>query len=138
MTYVDGFLIALPKKNLAKYRKQATLAGKVWMEHGALEYFECVADELEVPDEKGGKIAPFPKLTKLRKDETLVFAWIAYRSKAQRNAVNKKVMADPRIAKSMEGPMPFDMSRFNTAGFKAIVERHAKASAPRRRAVRRA
>lgn len=134
MTYVDGFLIAIPKKNLPKYRKQASVAGKVWMEHGALEYFECVADELEVPDDKGKLFSPFPALTKLKKTETLVFSWIAYRSKAHRNAVNKKVMADPRIVKSMQGPMPFDMARLNVAGFKAIVEKHAKAGGPRRRA----
>lgn len=121
MTYVDGFLIPLPKKDLEAYRKQAKLGAKVWMEHGALDYYECVADELVVDDMHGNKVRPFADLTKLKEDETLAFSWILYKSKAHRNAVNKRVMKDPRMLKGMQEPMPFDMARFCFGGFKPIV-----------------
>jgi uncharacterized protein YbaA (DUF1428 family) len=118
MRYVDGFVIPIPKKNLAAYRKLARLGARVWMEHGALEYVECVGDDLEGPCS-----LPFPTLTRATRGETVLFSWIAYRSKAHRDGVNKKVMADPRIARMMSGKkMPFDMTRLAYGGFKAIVE----------------
>jgi uncharacterized protein YbaA (DUF1428 family) len=117
MSYVDGFLLAVPKKNLAKYRTLARKAGKIWMEYGALAYFENWGDD--VPD---GKVTSFPMSVKLKKDEVCVFSWIVYKNKAQRNAINKKVMKDPRIEK-MGGPekMPFDGKRMMWGGFKTIV-----------------
>jgi len=118
MTYVDGFVIVLPSKNLAAYKKMAKLAGVVWRELGALEYRECVGDDLAA---KWG--LPFPKLTKCKPSETVVFSWIVYRSKAERNRVNTKVMKDPRIAKMCDPKtMPFDMKRMSYGGFKTIVD----------------
>ena len=118
MSYVDGFLIPVPKKNLAAYRRIAAKAGKIWRELGALEYRECVGDDLAV---KMG--VSFPKAAKAKAGETVVFSWIVYRSKAQRDRVNAKVMKDPRIAKMMEGKaMPFDMKRMAYGGFKVFVE----------------
>jgi uncharacterized protein YbaA (DUF1428 family) len=120
MSYVDGFVIPVPKKNIAAYRKIARQAGKVWMEHGALQYVECVGDDLAVKM----ITATFPKLVKLKPGETVVFSWIRYKSKGQRNRVNAKVMKDPRMDAMMAGgmPMPFDMKRMSYGGFKAIVE----------------
>ena len=116
MNYVDGFV--LPVKDLAAYRKLAQKAGKIWLEHGALEYRECVADDMEVP-----MGIPFPKRVKLKPGETLVFAWIVYKSKAHRDRVNAKVMADPRINEGMdEKNMPFDCKRMTYGGFKVLVE----------------
>ena len=118
MKYVDGFVLPMPKKNLAAYRKMAQLAGKIWKEHGALEYFECAGDDLDVPMGKS-----FPKGIKSKPGETVVFAWIVYKSKAHRNRVNAKVMKDPRLAASMdEKKMPFDVKRMLYGGFKVIVE----------------
>jgi uncharacterized protein YbaA (DUF1428 family) len=117
MPYVDGFVIPIPRKNLAAYRRMAMKAGKVWREYGALEYFECVGDDLKV---KWG--LPFPKLAKLKRGETVVFSWITYKSRKHRDAVNAKVMRDPRIAKMMVKPNPFDMKRMTYGGFKTIVE----------------
>jgi uncharacterized protein YbaA (DUF1428 family) len=117
MTYVDGFLIPVPKKNLAAYRKQATLAGKVWREHGALDYRECAGDDLAAMFG-----LPFPKLMKLKKGETPVFSWIEYRSRAHRDRVNAKVMKDPRLVPMMDPKkMPFDAKRMSYGGFKTIV-----------------
>lgn len=118
MSYADGFVIAIKKKNLPAYVKMAKKAGKIWREHGALEYIECVGDDLKV--EMG---TPFTKLAKTTEDEVVVFSWILYKSKAHRNAVNKKVMKDPRIS-SMCDPnnMPFEMKRMTYGGFKAVVE----------------
>jgi uncharacterized protein YbaA (DUF1428 family) len=114
--YVDGFVIPLPKKKLAAYRRVAQKAGKIWREHGALEYFETVGEELKP---RWG----FPKLAKLRRGETVVFSWIVYKSKADRNRVNAKVMKDPRMKPMMDpGAMPFDMKRMAMGGFKVIVE----------------
>jgi uncharacterized protein YbaA (DUF1428 family) len=93
MKYVDGYVLVVPKKNIAAYRRLAQKAGKIWREHGALEYFECVGDDLDV---KCG--VPFPKITKLKPGETVVFAWIVYKSRAHRDRVNGKVMNDPRLA----------------------------------------
>jgi uncharacterized protein YbaA (DUF1428 family) len=116
--YVDGFVIPLPKKNLAAYRRMARKAGKVWREHGALEYIECIADDV-----KPGKTTSFPQSVKLKPTELVVFSWIVYRSRAQRDRVNKKVMADPRLADMMQGKaMPFDGKRLIYGGFKSIVE----------------
>jgi uncharacterized protein YbaA (DUF1428 family) len=116
--YVDGFVIPLPKKNLAAYRRMAAKAGKVWREHGALEYIECVAEDV-----KPGKITSFPQSVKLKPTEVVVFSWIVYKSRAQRDRVVKKVMADPRLAQMMDAKaMPFDGKRLIYGGFKPIVE----------------
>ena len=116
MAYVDGFLIPVPKKNLAAYRRMAKLGAKIWMKHGALEYRECVGDDLNV---KWG--LPFPKLLKLKPGQTAVFSWIVYKSKADRNRVNAAVMKDPLMAKAPK-VMPFDMKRMGFGGFKVLVE----------------
>ncbi len=116
--YVDGFVLAVPKKNLAAYRRMARVASKVWREHGALEYRECVGDDMQV---KMG--VPFPRLAKAKPGETVVFAWIVYQSRAHRDRVNAKVMADPRLAKMMAGKeMPFDCKRMTYGGFKVLVD----------------
>lgn len=117
MAYVDGFVLPVPTKNVAAYRKIAAKAAKVWMEHGALEYFECVGDDLAV---QCGM--PFTKLSKLKPDETVIFAWIVYKSKAERNRINKKVMADPRLANMSPEQMPFELKRMTYGGFKVIVK----------------
>jgi uncharacterized protein YbaA (DUF1428 family) len=117
MPYVDGFLLAVPKRKLALYRQISRKAGKVWREHGALEYRECAGDDLQT---KFGR--PFPKAAGVRSGETVVFSWIVYRSRADRNRVNKKVMSDPRLAKMMKDPMPFDVKRMSMGGFRVIVD----------------
>lgn len=114
--YVDGFLIPIQKKNLKAYKKMATLGRKVWMEHGALDYYECIGDEL-----KNSWGINFPKLCKLKSDETLVFAFIVYKSKTHRNSVNKKVQKDPRMSPENFPKMPFDMKRFSSGVFKVLV-----------------
>ena len=116
MRYVDGFVLAIPTKNLAAYRRMASKAGKIWMEHGALAYVECVGDDLNV---KMG--LPFPKLAKIARGETVVFAYIVYKSRAHRDRVNAKVMSDKRLKGSMD-TMPFDMKRMAYGGFKTIVD----------------
>jgi uncharacterized protein YbaA (DUF1428 family) len=115
MSYVDGYVLPVPKKNLADYRRMARKAGKIWREHGALDYRECVGDDLAV---KFG--LPFPKLSKLKAGETVVFSWILFKSRAHRNQVNAKVMKDPRLA-SPPKSMPFDMKRMAYGGFKTLV-----------------
>ena len=116
--YVDGFVVPVPKKNLDAYRRMARKAGKVWIEHGALEYRECVADDV-----KPGKVTSFPQSVQLREGETVVFSWIVYASRAQRDRVNAKVMSDPRLASMMDPKtMPFDGRRMFYGGFKTIVE----------------
>lgn len=119
MSYVDGFVLVVPKKNLAAYKKMASKAGKVWMEHGALQYVECAGDDLNV---KMG--LPFTKLAKTKPSETVVFSYIVYKSKADRDTINKKVMKDKRMNEMCpkDGKMPFDMKRMAYGGFKAIVE----------------
>lgn len=120
MAYVDGFVIPLPKKNLAAYRRMARVAGKVWREHGALDYRECVGEDL-APHVPGVKVPPpFPTQLGLKRGETLIFAWIVYRSRAHRDRVNKKVMSDPRILKMMDAKL-FDEKRMLYGGFKTIV-----------------
>lgn len=116
--YVDGFLIAVPKKNVEAYRRMAAKAGKVWREHGALAYCECAGDDLKV---KG--VVPFTSAAKTKPNETVIFSWILYKSKAHRDRVNAKVMKDPRITAMMhEKEMPFDMKRMSYGGFKMIVD----------------
>jgi len=120
MTYVDGFLLPIPTKNLAAYRRLATLASKVWCAHGALEYRECVGDDLACPG-----VVPFPKAAGTKKGETVVFAWIVFKSRAHRDRVNAAVMKDPRIAKMMKAmndKPPFDCARMCYGGFKVLVE----------------
>ena len=118
MNYVDGVVVPVPKKNLAAYRRMAKTSGKVWREHGALEYTECIADDV-----KPGKATSFPQAVKLKPDEVVVFAWIVYKSRAQRDRTMKKVMADPRLA-SMMNPksLPFDARRMFWGGFKEMVK----------------
>jgi uncharacterized protein YbaA (DUF1428 family) len=118
MAYVDGFLLAVPKKNVEAYRRIARKAGKIWREHGALDYKECVADDV-----KAGKVTSFPQSVKLKRDETVVFSYILYKSRAHRDRVNKKVMSDPRLADMMDPKaMPFDGQRMIWGGFKTIVD----------------
>ena len=117
MRYVDGFVLPVPKKNLPAYRRMAQQAGKVWREHGALEYRECAGEDLKV---KMG--LPFPRLAKLKTGETVVFSWIVYKSRAHRDRVNAKVMKDPRMAKMMNVPMPFDAKRMAYGGFEIMVD----------------
>ena len=117
MNYVDGFVVPVPKKNLAAYRRMAQKAGKVWMEYGALEYVECVADDV-----KPGKTTSFPQSVKLKADETVVFSYIVYKSRAQRDRIMAKVMKDPRLAAMMNPKtMPFDGKRMFYGGFKVLV-----------------
>ena len=116
MPYVDGFVIPIKKRNLALYRRMARLGAKVWLDHGALEYRECIGDDLKP---KG--VMPFPRLAKLKAGETVMFSWIVYRSKAQRDRINAKVMKDPRMT-SVDWGMPFDMKRMAYGGFKVLVE----------------
>lgn len=115
--YVDGFVIPVPKRKLAEYRKMALKAGKIWREHGALDYRECVGDDLNT---KMG--LPFPRGIKAKAGETIVFSWILYKSRAHRDRVNAKVMQDPRLTGSNEMEMPFDVKRMLYGGFKTIVE----------------
>lgn len=115
--YVDGFVIPIKKKNVSAYKKMATLGRKVWMEHGALDYYECIGSKL-----KNNWGLSFPKLCKLKADETLVFAFIVYKSKAHRDKVNKKVHQDKRMQpENFNYEMPFDMKRFTTGEFTAVV-----------------
>jgi uncharacterized protein YbaA (DUF1428 family) len=115
--YVDGFVLPLPKKNLAAYRRLARKCGKIWVEHGALHYTECVADDV-----KPGKLTSFPQSVKLKASETVVFSWVVYKSRKHRDSVNAKVMKDPRIASMKPKDMPFDGMRMFWGGFKSLVE----------------
>ena len=118
MRYVDGFVLPIPKKNLAAYKRMAQQASKIWMELGAVDYRECVGDDLDIK-----KVVPFTRLAKTKPGETVVFAWITYKSRAHRDKVNAKVMADPRIAKMMMTKKhPFDVKRMCYGGFNVIVE----------------
>lgn len=123
MTYVDGFVLAVPKKNLAAYRRMARLGAKLWKEHGALEFRECVADDLAMHLPGGGS-APslFVDMVKPKRGETVLFSYIVFRSRAHRDRVNRKVMSDPRLAGMDASKMPFDLKRMAYGGFKAIVE----------------
>lgn len=118
MAYVDGFVLPVPKKNVAAYRRMALACGKIWREYGALDYVECIADDV-----KPGKQTSFPQSVKLKPDETVVFAYIVYKSRAQRDRVNAKVMADPRIDRMMKRrDTPFDSKRMIWGGFKVVVD----------------
>ena len=117
MTYVDGFVLPIAKKNLPAYKKMAKIGSKVWMEHGALQYLEAVGDDLDLPFG-----LPYPKGLKLKKGETVVFAWIAYKSRAHRKRVMANAMKDPRLTESMTKKMPFDVKRMMCGGFQSIVE----------------
>ena len=118
MRYVDGYVLPVPKKNVAAYRRMAQKAGKVWRDHGALEYTECVADDV-----KPGKHTSFPQSVKLKSGETVVFAYVVYQSRAHRDRVNAKVMKDPRLAKLMDPKsIPFEHKRTAYGGFKVLVD----------------
>ena len=118
MSYVDGFIVPVPKRKLAEYRRIARKAGRVWREHGALEYRECVADDV-----KWGKRTSFPRSVKQKPGETVVFSWIVYKSRRHRDGVMAKVMTDKRLAAMMKpGAMPFDTRRMIFGGFKTIVD----------------
>jgi uncharacterized protein YbaA (DUF1428 family) len=118
MSYVDGFVLPVPKKKLNAYWKMARLAGKVWKDHGAIDYVECVADDVKV-----GKRTSFPRSVKLKRGETVVFSWIVYKSRADRDRIMGKVMKDKRLAKMMDPKnMPFDAKRMFWGGFKSKVE----------------
>jgi uncharacterized protein YbaA (DUF1428 family) len=120
MPYVDGFLLPVPKKNLDAYRRLSLRAGRIWREHGALEYRECLGDDLDVK----GMGMPFPRRLRVGRGETVVFSWIVYKSRAHRDRVNAKVMKDPRMARMMGDAkmMPFDVRRMAYGGFKVIVD----------------
>jgi uncharacterized protein YbaA (DUF1428 family) len=117
MSYVDGFVMVVPTKKLAAYRRMAQAACKVWMKHGAIDYYECVGDDMKV---KCGK--PFPRITGLKKDESVVFSWIVYKSREARKKVNAKVMKDKAMKKMMKSPMPFDPKKMTYGGFKVLVK----------------
>jgi uncharacterized protein YbaA (DUF1428 family) len=116
--YVDGFIVPVPRKNMGKYRKMAKLAGKVWMDHGALDYVESVADDV-----KPGKVTSFPQSVKLKKGEVVLFSWATYKSRSHRDRVMKKVMSDKRLSEMMNPKsMPFDGMRMFFGGFKPLVK----------------
>ena len=117
MSYVDGFVVPVPLKNLSAYRRMAKKAGKVWREYGALDYKEWISDDVKV-----GKLTSFPRRVKLKRGETVVFAYIVYKSRADRDRVNAKVMKDPRLADMGDlKAMPFDAKRMIWGGFKVLV-----------------
>jgi uncharacterized protein YbaA (DUF1428 family) len=118
MPYVDGFIVAVPKKNLAAYAQLSKKCGKLWREYGALDYREWVADDVKV-----GKLTSFPRSVKLKPGEIVIFSWITYKSRAQRDKINAKVMADPRLNAMMDpkSPPPFDGKRMIYGGFKTAV-----------------
>ncbi len=115
--YVDGFVLPVPRKNLAAYKKMAKIASKVWMDHGAIDYVEAVANDV-----KSGKVTSFPQSVKLKKGEVVVFSWVTYKSKASRDRIMKKVMADPRLQDYNPSNMPFDGMRMFWGWFKPIVK----------------
>ena len=115
--YVDGFVVPVPKKNLAAYKKMAMTMGKLFMKHGALDYVECVAQDV-----KKGKVTSFPQSVKLKPSEVVFFSWITYKSKGDRNKIWKKIMADPKMAMMETGKMPFDGKRMFWGGFKPFVK----------------
>ena len=122
MSYVDGFVLPVPVANLDAYKKMARRAGKIWMEHGALQYIESVADDVQP-----GKVTSFPQAVQLKKDDVVVFSWVVYRNRRERDRINKKVMSDPRLADMMDPKsLPFDGMRMFWGGFKPIVEINAE------------
>jgi len=116
MSYVDGFVVPVPKSNLEQYRAISTLAGQVWREYGALGYYECVADDV-----KSGEFTSFPQSVDLKPDETVFFSWIVYESREERDRINEQVMKDPRLNKDPKA-MPFDGKRMIFGGFQVFVE----------------
>ncbi|AGB44666.1 hypothetical protein Mesau_02228 [Mesorhizobium australicum WSM2073] len=116
MSYVDGFVLAVPKANLDDYKKLADLAGPIWMEHGALAYVECIGDDVPY-----GEITSFPRAVQAKDDEIVVFSWAVYKSRQDRDAVMAKVMADPRLQRDM-ATMPFDGKRMIFGGFQPFME----------------
>ncbi|WP_394846222.1 DUF1428 domain-containing protein [Pendulispora brunnea] len=117
MAYVDGYVLAVPKSNVEKYREVASIAGRVWREHGALEYRECVAEDV-----KPGELTSFPQSVLLKPDETVIFAWIVFESRAKRDEINAKVMNDPRLKDLMSEENPIcDMKRMIFGGFETLV-----------------
>jgi uncharacterized protein YbaA (DUF1428 family) len=119
--YVDGFVLPVPKKKLREYRKMAAEAGKIWMKYGALQYIECAGDDLKSVVKFGG--LPFPKMANAKPNETIIFAYVVYKSRAHRDKVNAKIMKDPVMsdAKNKNRPMPFEMKRMAYGGFSSIV-----------------
>jgi uncharacterized protein YbaA (DUF1428 family) len=117
MAYVDGFVLVVPKRKVKTYTTIARAAGRVWREHGALQYLECVGDDM-----KCEFALPFPKMAKARPGEVVFFSFIVYKSRAHRDRVNARVMKDKRMQKMMKAPMPFDMKRMAYGGFKALVD----------------
>jgi uncharacterized protein YbaA (DUF1428 family) len=116
--YVDGFVLPVPKKNIQAYRRMAQKAGSIWREYGALEFRECIGDDVKM-----GKLTSFPQSVKLKPSETVVFSWIVFKSRAHRDRVNAKVMKDPRLADMMDPKaMPFDAKRMVYGGFKLLVD----------------
>jgi uncharacterized protein YbaA (DUF1428 family) len=115
--YVDGFILPIPRKNIDVYKKWARISGKVWRDHGAIDYVECIADDV-----KRGKITSFPQSVKLKKGEVVFFSWATYKSRAHRDSVMKKVMKDPRLESFMSEDMPFDGMRMFWGGFKPVVK----------------
>lgn len=119
MPYVDGYVLPVPRKNLKEYRRMAQRAGKIWREHGALDYKECIGEDLK----KTKWTVPFSSIMKLKPGETVVFSYIVFKSRAHRDRVNAKVMKDPRLTAGMESnPMPFDAKRMVYGGFKVLVD----------------
>lgn len=115
--YVDGYVLPMPKDKVEVYRQIATIAGQVWMEHGALSYHECVAEDVKV-----GELTSFPRSVLMKDDETVIFAWVTYPSRAERDRINAAVMADPRISSMGPESMPFDGKRMFFGGFESIVD----------------
>ncbi len=115
--YVDGFVLAVPKRNVEAYRRMTRVASKIWREHGALEFRECVGDDLAV---KMG--VPFTSIMKIKRNETVVFSWITYKSRAHRDQVNAKVMKDARLGDMDPESMPFDVKRMAYGGFKILID----------------
>jgi uncharacterized protein YbaA (DUF1428 family) len=115
MAYVDGFVVAVPKQNIEAYKALARTAGEIWKEYGALEYVECIGDDVPY-----GELTSFPRAVQAKEDEVVVFSWIVYASRADRDAINQKVMADPRLKSSMQN-MPFDGKRMIYGGFENFM-----------------
>lgn len=117
MSYVDGYVLPVPRDKMAAYRRMAKKAGAIWREHGALEYKECVGDDLDIKE-----LVPFPQGIGAKPEETVVFAWIVFKSKAHRDRVNAKVMQDPRLAEMGPDKVPFDCKRMLYGGFKTLID----------------
>ncbi|MET3581633.1 uncharacterized protein YbaA (DUF1428 family) [Mesorhizobium robiniae] len=116
MSYVDGFVLAVPKANLDAYKKMAQTGGTVWKEHGALAYVECIGDDVPY-----GEVTSFPRAVQAKDDEVVVFSWVVYESRQSRDAVMAKVMADPRMD-AYQSAMPFDAKRMIFGGFQPFME----------------